>query len=535
MSVKYFQSGQIVVGTQGEIFHTVLGSCVAVCFYDRRLKVGSMIHYVLPSHDLVASNLPMAKNPLNFAETAIPQMFKELKNLGSKPQDCEVYVFGGCQKSLQNDQISRVLPNVGRANVDAARNIIAKFGFKISKEKTTPDVVSLIVRFNSSTGEVMLQHRSGDAESEVQASLQNLPLPIENRLIKVLVVDDSEPIRRVIKACLGKYPQLKVVGEARDGIEAEHMRAKLNPDVMTLDIQMPNKDGVAYLRELMPTSPMPVIIVSDLNLKEVSPVMTALELGAFDYLQKPAASEIPKFAEELKEKIIAASGYSGKITKLKNRVVKKAADTNSQINYNKNIHLIAIGASTGGTEALRQVFAQLPAQTPPIVVVQHIPPVFSAAFAGSLNNNCQIQVKEAADGDVLQNSMAYIAPGGKQMHIEKKADQLRIRITDAPPVNRFKPSVDYLFLSIAKLDVVKHTSAAILTGMGDDGARGLLQMHREGASTYAQNEETCVVYGMPKVAVEMNAVDKIVELDGIANALLTSSGKKRWSPNKKTG
>lgn len=531
MSVKYFQSGQIAVGTNGEILHTVLGSCVAVCFYDSRQKIGSMIHYVLPSSDLVASSLPMSKNPLNFADEAIPQLFKELKNRGSRPEDCQVFVFGGCQKSLNNDQITRVLPNVGRANIDAAREIIGKFGFKITKEKVAPDVVSLIVRFNSATGEIMLQQRSGDDDTVKLESKSS----VENRQIKVLIVDDSDPIRRVIKASLAKYPQLKVVGEAKDGIEAEELRRELNPDVMTLDIQMPRKDGVAYLRELMPTAPMPVIIVSDLNLKEVSPVMTALELGAFDYLQKPAASEIPKFAEELKDKIIAASGYSGKITKLKNRIVKKAPEVNSQISYNKDIKLIAIGASTGGTEALRQVFAHFPAQTPPIVVVQHIPPVFSAAFAQSLNHDCQIQVKEAADGDVLQNSMAYIAPGGKQMHIEKKADQLRIRITDAPPVNRFKPSVDYLFLSIAKLDVVKHTSAAILTGMGDDGARGMLQMHREGASTYAQNEETCVVYGMPKVAVEINAVDKIVELDGIANALLTSSGKKRWSSNKKTG
>lgn len=527
MNINHFQSGQIVVGTNGEVFQTVLGSCVAMCFYDAKQKIGGMIHYLLPSKNLVSANLPVAQNSLNFADEAIPRLFKELKKRGSHPRDCQVFLFGGCQKSVRSDVVAKILPNVGRANIDAAHEIIGKFGFRVTKERVGLDVVSLIVRFDSATGEISLQKRNGDAGKDPLFEQQQEPQL--SRPIRVLIVDDSDPIRRVIKSSLSKYSEIEIVGEAANPIEAEKLRKKVKPDVMTLDIQMPFKDGVTYLRELMPVSPMPIIIVSDLNLKEVSPVMTALELGAFDYLQKPAASEIPRFASELKDKVVAAGSYSGKMSKIKSRASQQLMNISAApLEYDKNIELIAIGSSTGGTEALREVFSYWPAQTPPIVIVQHIPPVFSKAFADSLNQDCKIGVKEAEDGDILQNSMAYIAPGGKQMHLEKKGDQLRIRVTDAPPVNRFKPSVDYLFNSIVKLDVAKNTNAALLTGMGDDGARGLLQLKNSGAITYAQSEETCVVYGMPKVAVELKAVDKVVDLSDIAKSLMTRPKVKKW-------
>lgn len=501
--MEHIQSGEIGFSKTGEVFQTVLGSCVCICIYDPDLKMGGMIHFLLPDKSSCGNVLELTKNPLNFGDEAITALLKKFKNVGSDPARLKIYLFGGGGPIGETKNF-----NIGEENLKKARMLLAHYHLKIYKEKIGPS--SMMVKLDSRSGDVYV---SATASSDKVAVL-----PINNKSIKVLIVDDSAPIRRILRVCLSKNSRVEIIGEACDPIEAEELRKKFKPDVMTLDVNMPKKDGVTYLGEIMDSSPMAVIMVTDLNLKEASPIMKALELGAFDYIQKPSAVDIDKFGDRLNEIVLAASSFKTKKNKSNPAKAKRLV---VEYGHDKSIELIAIGSSTGGTEAIRTIFKELPSTTPPIVIVQHIPASFSGAFAESLNRFSKIEVKEARDGDVITPNTAYIAPGEKQMKLNAGPNgKLIICITDDPAVNRFKPSVDYLFNSIARLPVAKKTKVAILTGMGDDGARGMLALKKAGASTVAQNEESCVVYGMPKVAVEMKAADKILDLSEIGYHLL---------------
>lgn len=349
-------------------------------------------------------------------------------------------------------------------------------------------------------------------------------------MIKVLIVDDSRLIRALLTEIISAAPDMVVVGEAEDPYDAREKIKSLNPTVLTLDVEMPRMDGITFLKNLMRLRPMPVVMLSTLTAEGAPITLEALELGAVDFLEKPKVNvveELPQYRDILQEKIRAAAQANiNRLHQSKAPVVQKKVLT--QHNWDmlsfKSNQLIAIGASTGGTEAIKEVITRLPAHFPPIVVTQHIPPVFSTTYANRLDTMSHMKVYEAEDGQRIEKGCVYIAPGDQHLKIIKDGGFLICRLSSADPVNRHRPSVEVMFESI--LDIgAKNVTAAILTGMGADGAQSLLHLKEAGAYTIAQNEATCVVYGMPKAAIEINAATKILPLDKIAKAFVQHTVK----------
>jgi two-component system chemotaxis response regulator CheB len=343
--------------------------------------------------------------------------------------------------------------------------------------------------------------------------------------LKVVIVDDSKVIRDLLTRALEKNTGCQVVGSFENPTQFLQSLPTLKVDCITLDIHMPDMDGVTCLKKYIQQYPIPTVMVSSVGLEEGGLVLNALDSGAIDYIQKPQQKEIQQFSEQLWEKVSTASlvDVRSKINRMK---LTKRQDHVSQKIPTKNListgrQLWAIGSSTGGPEALQVVLSQFPQETPPILIVQHIPAIFSLALAKRLNDVCQIYVKEGEDGEIVLSSTAYIAPGGKQMKVKAYKDELRIQITDDDPINRHKPSVDYLFNSLS-LCSNKKITASILTGMGNDGAKGLLALKKQGAMTLAQDKESCVVFGMPRVAIELEAHKEIVKLDKMPYYFLQS-------------
>ncbi len=329
--------------------------------------------------------------------------------------------------------------------------------------------------------------------------------------IRVLVVDDSLFMREFIASELSKDSGLHVVGKAADAFEAGDKIMEFDPDVMTLDIQMPRMDGIEFLKRLMPQYPLPVVVVSSVS----SSVFDALNAGAVDFITKSTLrSEADKrqFISELAIKIkIASIAKVGqhKHIGIKNQIAKKSGG------HNNNNHLIAIGASTGGTEATAQILKELGNDLPGMVIVQHMPPVFTRLYSERLNETCAMEVKEAADKDALVSGRVLIAPGGMHMTVVRRSGGLFVECRAGEKVNGHCPSVDVLFDSVAKLRGIQ-TLGIILTGMGSDGAKGLLAMRNQGAETIGQDQKTCVVYGMPAVAQNIGAVQIQAPLSDIA-------------------
>lgn len=347
----------------------------------------------------------------------------------------------------------------------------------------------------------------------------------DEKVVTVLIVDDSKAMRMVLRKILESSPRLKVIGEAALPSEALKFLETNKPDVMTLDIQMPEMSGVELFKKISLRHKIPAVMVSALGMNEGREVMDALEAGAFDYFQKPDGNEIHAQAPILHEKVIqAALSASRKIKTVPRRVNISRSTGGAPL---AKMDLLAIGSSTGGTEAVRCVFEALPEDVPPIVVVQHIPPFFSAAFAERLNKLCKFEVREARDGDEIRRGLALIAPGGLHLEVVRSGPSLVARITEAPPVNRFRPSVDVLFRSVVR-EFTKDASRVtgiILTGMGNDGAKGLLELRKAGARTIGQDEESSVVYGMPRAAAELGACEEVASLEEIA--LLLTKDRKR--------
>ncbi|KZN44804.1 protein-glutamate methylesterase/protein-glutamine glutaminase [Pseudoalteromonas luteoviolacea] len=342
-------------------------------------------------------------------------------------------------------------------------------------------------------------------------------------MIKVLIVDDSPLLRAVLKAVLEQAGDIQVVGAAKDPYEARGMIKATQPDVLTLDIEMPKMNGLSFLKNLMRLRPMPVVMLSTLTQKGSPETLEALEVGAVDFIAKPmtnVAEQLEAYADILYQKIRTASRARVRAFKPDKHNTEKAASGDTK--YRSN-NIIAIGASTGGTEALREVLTKLPSNCPPVVITQHIPPVFSASFAQRMDRCCTVSVKEAEDGDVLGEGRVFIAPGDKHLLISQHGGKLVCQLNDGDKVNRHKPAVDVLFDSL--LPVAKQVHAALLTGMGSDGAQGLLRLKEGGANTFAQDEASCVVWGMPRAAVELNAANKVVSLDNIATNLLKSASR----------
>jgi len=340
--------------------------------------------------------------------------------------------------------------------------------------------------------------------------------------IRVLVIDDSALIRGVLTELLSQDADIEVIGAAPDPYIARQKIKDLNPDVLTLDVEMPKMDGLTFLEKLMAGHPMPVVMVSSLTQEGCETTLRALELGAVDFVRKPTLDirqGLEEQAQELIHKVKAAAQSTVKARKsLRDHgETKKPIAASAMLKTTDTI--IAIGASTGGTEALRDILEVLPPNTPPIIITQHMPERFTQHFADRLNEICQIQVKEAQEGDSVIPGQALIAPGNYHMELRRSGARYRVQTNQDSPVNRHRPAVDVMFRSVAKY-AGSNSVGVILTGMGNDGAAGLLEMKRAGAYTIAQNEESCVVFGMPKEAIKAGGVDKILSLGEIPTAMI---------------
>ncbi len=377
--------------------------------------------------------------------------------------------------------------------------------------------------------------------------------------IRVFVVDDSAVVRRLVTDALAADPEIEVVGTAMDPYIARNKLKDLEPDVMTLDIEMPRMDGLTFLELIMDHRPMPVIIMSSLTQRGSNTALEALRAGAVDVLGKPeGSSSFGSLGPQLIEKIKAAA-----VAKIRRRpapppekeettshpelpssklpgavptqaparrslpplqtVVKPPAPTQAQVACKDPRALILLGASTGGTEALSDILTALPANLPPIAIVQHIPPHFSLAFAQRLNKICKLEVREAVDGDFLTPGLALIAPGNFHMMIQRVGDRYKVRVTDGPMIWHQRPAVDLLFKS--GVDAAgTHALAGLLTGMGKDGAEGLLRLREKGATTFAQDEATSIVYGMPRAAWENGAAQRQLPLERVADYIVRTVG-----------
>jgi two-component system chemotaxis response regulator CheB len=351
----------------------------------------------------------------------------------------------------------------------------------------------------------------------------NSHLAYASEKIRVLIVDDSALARKTCHDILSSDNAFEVVGHACDAFDARNKIKALNPQVLTLDIQMPGMDGLDFLEKLMQLRPMPVVMVSSLTEEGSTETLKALELGAVDYTPKPSLSfSLEAFSQQLRCKVkIAATAKIKPL--LKNPQPIHRLEQNCKPDTSK---IIGIGSSTGGVEALTLILTQLPKETPPILVCQHMPPRFTTSFAARLNQRAAIGVVEAQDQMVVLPNHAYIAPGGYHMCVEKRLKNFVICLKDNNHMGLNNcPSVDVLFHSLADV-AASHTAAFILTGMGSDGALGLKALYDKGAMTFAQNEASCVVYGMPRMAKEMGAVMEEVHLNHIAHKIMNLSGSK---------
>jgi two-component system, chemotaxis family, protein-glutamate methylesterase/glutaminase len=332
---------------------------------------------------------------------------------------------------------------------------------------------------------------------------------------RVLIVDDSPTIRKMLRAVIAGTPGWTLVAETGSPSEVEALIEKTQPDVMTLDINMPEMNGDVLLKQLLPKRFIPTIVLTSLNINESQSVLNALEYGAIDYIQKPAADELDSFRKILRERLEIALHTKGKRRTFQPSAQVRGA---AHVDGMDTSRVLAMGASTGGTEAIKDVLLRLPQEIPPTVIVQHIPPMFSEAFARRLNEMCPFEVREARDGDELCANVVLIAPGGKQMKVKKRGSKLHVVVDDSPPMTGHKPSVDFLFFSLAELEL-KNITAVLMTGMGKDGAKGMKAIKDLGNHTIAQDQETSIVFGMPKAAIEINAHCEISPLHEIAERL----------------
>ncbi|MGV1757285.1 protein-glutamate methylesterase/protein-glutamine glutaminase [Rhizobium sp. A22-96] len=354
------------------------------------------------------------------------------------------------------------------------------------------------------------------------------------RKIRVLIVDDSASVRQVMTQVLSADPDIEIMGVASDPFMAAKKIQEEIPDVITLDVEMPRMDGITFLRKLMAQRPIPVVMCSSLTEAGSETLMQALEAGAVDIILKPkiaAADHLAEAAAAIRETVKGAA--AARLGTSRRRVIvpsepaaKLTADVvlpppTGRAMAKTTEMVVCVGASTGGTEALRELLVALPANTPGMVIVQHMPEKFTAAFAKRLNSLCEVEVKEAEHGDPVLRGHVLIAPGGKHMLLERQGARYIVAIKEGLLVSRHRPSVDVLFRSAAR-SAAGNAMGVIMTGMGDDGARGMKEMHEVGAFTVAQDEETSVVFGMPKEAIAHGGVDRTVALDQIAREILAA-------------
>ncbi|MEK7758394.1 MAG: chemotaxis response regulator protein-glutamate methylesterase [Pseudomonadota bacterium] len=345
----------------------------------------------------------------------------------------------------------------------------------------------------------------------------------EARIIRVLIIDDSALMRQLLTAIFQEDPAFEVVATAADPLIARQKIKDLLPDVLTLDVEMPNMDGITFLEKLMRLRPMLVVMISSLTQRNAEATFRALELGAVDFVTKPVSSmrdHLGELAHEIRTKVRMAAAARVRVKIMELVTPPKSNPTSPRIAVGEGV--IAIGASAGGTQAIMEILRHLPADVPGIAIVQHMPPKFTAMFADHLNRCCALDVHEATDGEKLFPGMARVAPGGKQMTLVRENGGYVLRVSDGPAVNLHRPSVDVLFNSVAKMTATK-TLGVLLTGMGSDGAQGLKAMHAAGALTLAQDEASSVIFGMPDQAIRLGAAREVLALERIAGRI------KQWS------
>lgn len=345
---------------------------------------------------------------------------------------------------------------------------------------------------------------------------------------RVLIVEDSAVVRKILNDAFLREPDFEVVGHAADPYVARDLIAKTQPDVMTLDLEMPRMDGLTFLAKVMEHHPIATIVVSSLTQKGSESSVAALQLGAIDVFAKPGGPHsVGQLAEGLKARIRAMR--SGPAVRLQRRVASDPAGGNTVTSLAQARGVLAIGASTGGTQAIEYILTRLPADTPATVITQHMPAGFTRAFAQRLDTVCAMEVQEAQDGQKLQRGLALVAPGGFHLSVERKGVELRARLSDGPPLHHQRPAVDVMFASIARLMGVPAV-AALLTGMGADGAEGMLQLKQAGHHTLAEAEESCVVFGMPREAIARGGATRVVPLlqmpSAIAGAMVRSTAAR---------
>lgn len=354
-----------------------------------------------------------------------------------------------------------------------------------------------------------------------------------SKKIRVIVVDDSALVRSLLAEIINRQHDMECIGTANDPLVAREMIRELDPDVITLDVEMPRMDGIDFLGRLMRLRPMPVVMISTLTERGAEVTMRALELGAVDFVAKPRvglANGLNELATQIVDKIrVAAVAHVRRISAVPAGSAANAGaaagapaavSSTSLLGRLSTEKIIAIGASTGGTEAIREVLVRLPADSPAIVITQHMPPGFTTSFAARLNSLCQITVKEAVNGERILPGHAYIAPGGLQFRIARSGANYVAVVEDAPPVNRHKPSVEVLFKSVAAV-AGRNAYGIMLTGMGADGAAAMREMKDAGSYNYVQDEASCIVFGMPREAIAHGAADEVLPLTQIAGALVT--------------
>lgn len=361
----------------------------------------------------------------------------------------------------------------------------------------------------------MAIYAPGDASTETSEVATVIPLPAKKRSgpARVLIVDDSKTIRTMLREILSKDHGFEIAGEAEDPIEADKILATTEVDVMTLDIHMPRMDGITYLEKMRGKPHPPVVLISSISSEDAINVFKVFTLDAVDYIEKPRGLDLETEADRIRM-VVAAAVQSKRVPLSARRAAANSKSAAISYEDTGQRDLIAIGASTGGVEAIKSVVSAFPKNSPPVLIVQHIPATFSKAFAEQLNSLCIVKVHEAIDGEEVSPGYIYVAPGGKQMSVTQDGHRLRIQLADDSPLHKNKPSVDYLFKSLAKLSRYR-VSAALLTGMGADGAEGLRLLRDMGAHTIAQNEETCVVFGMPKEAIRLGGAKEVLPLPSI--------------------
>ena len=338
-------------------------------------------------------------------------------------------------------------------------------------------------------------------------------------MIDVVIVDDSALMRSLLSEIINAEPDMRVAGTASDALKARELLRRTRADVLTLDIEMPKMNGLEFLEKLMAVRPMPVVMISTHTAGGSDLTMRALEIGAVDFVAKPSLG-IRDGISELEKQIVEKVRVAAK-ARVRTKAVHRSTRTLPASAWAlpaDNRSTIAIGASTGGTQALGRLFSMLPPDLPPIVVAQHMPPLFTTSFAARLNETSRVTVKEAQDGEIMRPGHAYIAPGGSHLRVRKRGGSLVTSIGNDPAINHHRPSVDALFSSV-QTAVGSGAIGVLLTGMGSDGAAGMLELHRAGAVTIAQSEESSLIFGMPKSAIDLGAVDAVLDIDEMMNAI----------------